>query len=71
MLNNSPISLSNKRYTTVSIFTCKAEYIAWVKTTYEAVWIQGLLGKLEIFEIIIEEDYPKIVSSLTTIFANN
>ena len=38
---------------------------------YEAVWIRSLLGELGILETILEEGYPKTISSPTIIFANN
>lgn len=71
MLNNGPISWSSRRQATVSTSTCEAEYIAQAETACEAVWIQGLLRELGIFETVIEEGYPKTVSPPTTIFADN
>lgn len=71
ILNHGPIFWSNRRQEIVSISTCKAEYIAKAKTTFEAFWLWGLLEELGFLETIIEEVYSKTVSPPTTLFADN
>lgn len=56
---------------TVSISTFKIKYFAQTEATCEAVWICGLLRKLEVLKIIEKNDYLKTVSSSICIFANN
>lgn len=35
------------------------------------LWIKGLLKEFSILETISKKGYPKIILSITTIFANN
>ncbi len=71
MLDNDQISWSSRRQATVSTSKWKAEYTAQAETECEAVWIQGLLGKLGILNTVIKLGYPKTISLPTTIFADN
>jgi len=45
-LANGPVSWSSKRQKTVALSFCEAEYMALMKATKEAVWMQGLLKEL-------------------------
>ena len=71
ILPGGPNSWSSRRQSTVSTSTCEAEYIAQAETAFEAVWLRGLFGELEILDTTLKDGYPKTVLPPTTIFADN
>jgi hypothetical protein len=62
-LGSAAISWSAKRQPTVSLSSCKAEYIGQTNTTKEAIWLQGFLKQI----------HPDLDSGLgaTIIYGNN
>ena len=46
----APVSWKSTLQTTVALSTTEAEYMAVIEVVKETIWLQGLLGKLEMVQ---------------------